>query len=140
MAHPKWHALPTFVLVGIYVLLVAPFALLSREVFIAILTIGLGIFMDADHVSVRRIKKILRGEKGPVPGWVNYMHTWQAFLGVVLLCAILGNFLPLSSFAIHIAIDGGDRSNVKYHGAAPLPEFLHRFYPERLKYQTKLMI
>jgi hypothetical protein len=38
-------------------------------------------------------------------------------------------------------IDGGDRSNTeKYPGVAPLPEFLHRFYPQWAKYETKLLV
>jgi len=37
----------------------------------------LGVFMDFfDHFSVRRLKKLLQGEKEPIANWTNWMHTF----------------------------------------------------------------
>lgn len=140
MASPKVHLLPTAVLASIYFFAVAPLFFYSRQNLIIILIIGLGFLMDVDHLSAQRIQKILRGEKGPVPGHVNLMHTWIALFFVIVGCYAIENYLPLVSYGIHILIDAGDRGNLQYHGSSPLPEFLHGFIPECLKYETGLII
>ncbi len=141
MAGPKVHAVPTLILTALAAIFCTPLALLSENSLILILVLFLGLFMDlVDHLSIRRIKKILCGEKEPVPGWVNWMHTWWACLGVLCVSTLLGSVLPFLSYAIHVVIDGGDRSNLKYSGSAPLPEFLHQFYPAWAKYETGLII
>lgn len=142
MASPKVHFWPTLILSGVYFFvfcMIPLFTLGNREILITFLIFGFGFLIDIDHLSLRRIKKILRGEKGPVSGWVNWMHTGWALVGVILVCYVLENYLPLVSYAIHILIDAGDRGNLKYR-SSPLPEYLHRFFPEWLKYETGLII
>ncbi len=139
MAHPKVHAIPTFLLALLYVLVVGPLALMGRDVVIVILILFFGVLMDADHLSVRRIKKILSGQKGPVEGWINWMHTWQALAGVIIIAIIVGNILPLLSYVFHILIDGGDIDH-RICLASPLPKSIHPFYPKCLTYRTGLII
>jgi hypothetical protein len=140
MAAPQWHAIPTAVIAAATAVVYPPTTL--PNLFVLGAVVGLGFFVDGDHLSIRRIKRILRGERGPVPGWVNWAHTWW-FLGALTASSVhFGNYLPLASYAIHMLIDGGDRSNAeeKYSGTAPLPEFLHRFCPRWAKYETKLLV
>lgn len=128
-----------------------------------------GFLLDVDHVSMRRMRKLMGLEgakvKGwrewigifylfgrrvvfslcekqttkdlvrePVVGWVNWMHTWWAFSGVAIFSVIIGSGLPLISYGAHVLIDGGNSDYLGHPGAAPVPEFLHRFYPSCLKY------
>lgn len=139
MAAPKWHALAT---TPIAIVSTVAYPLTTPENIIVLAgVVGLGIFTDGDHLSIRRVKKILRKEKGPVPGWINWGHTWLFCVAVVLVSIFVWSILPFVSYTVHMLIDGGDRSNVeKYPGVAPLPEFLHRFYPEWAKYETGLII
>ncbi len=139
MAHPKVHAVPTLVLALVYMLVVGPLALMGRDVIIVMLVLFFGIFMDGDHLSIRRIKRILSGQKGPVPGWINWMHTWEALVGVVIVAIIVGNILPLLSYVAHILIDGGDCDN-PVPSPSPLPSFIHPVYPRWLTYHTGLII
>jgi len=140
MAHPKVHAVPTGMLAIISLVVYTPLALLSHNTLILALVLFFGIFMDGDHLSIRRIKKILRAEKGPVEGWVNWIHTWHALAGVIVASFLISSWLPFLSYASHILIDGANRSNLSYPKAAPLPTFIHRFYPQWLKYETGLII
>jgi len=141
MAAPQWHAIPTLVLVSLYILVITPLALTSKDTASLILAVIFGILIDADHLSIRRIKKILRGEKGPVPGWINWGHTWWFLVAFVGTSFITGIWLPFVSYAIHMLIDGGDRFPREMRwGGSPLPESLHRFYPEWLTYETKINI
>ncbi len=141
MAFPQWHAIPTAIIVIISVICCAPFAFLSGNTLILSLVLFFGVFMDfVDHLSVRRIKKILRGEKGPIPEWTNWMHTWQALAGVIIVVIIVGNVLPLISYVIHILIDGGDNNYEFFPHVAPLPTVIHPFYPKWLTYKTPIII
>lgn len=140
MAHPKVHVIFTFALALLYLLVVGLFVLAGKDVVIVILVVLFGVLIDADHLSIRRIKKILSGRKGPIEGWINWMHTWQVLAGIIIMTIMFGNILPLISYVVHILIDGGDISNAKCHGVAPLPEWLHQFYPSWLTYHTPLFI
>lgn len=141
MAHPKWHTLPTLVLAGLCLFATMPLVLMSMEAVVAGLVIFLGVFIDIDHVSVRRIKKILRKDKGPVSGWVNWAHTWQFALAVALISVFVWSALPFVSYAVHMLVDGGNRSGVTLSkGNSPLSDFLHRFYPRWLTYETGFII
>ncbi len=140
MAHPKWHAIPTTILTIISICCYMPLAILSDNTLVLLLVMGFGVFMDfIDHLSVRRIKKILSGQKGPVEGWINWMHTWQALAGVIIIAIIVGNILPLLSYVFHILIDGGDIDH-RIYSVSPLPKSIHRFYPKCLTYRTGLII
>ncbi len=139
MAHPKVHAIPTFALALLYLLVIGPFALIGKDIVVVALVVLFGVFMDADHLSIRRIKKILIGQKGPVEGWINWMHTWQALAGVIIIAIIVGNILPLLSYVFHILIDGGDIDH-RIYSVSPLPKSIHRFYPQCLTYRTGLII
>jgi hypothetical protein len=132
LALPKWHAIPT-VVIGVTSVVAYPLST-PRNSLILIAVIGLGVFVDGDHLSIRRIKRILRGEKGPVPGWINYMHTWGALMGLVVLSFLIGNWLPFLSYTVHMLMDGANRDNVE-ESVSPLPKSLHRFYPEWCKYE-----
>lgn len=145
MAHPKWHFWPTLILCGVSAVVYTPMVLYSHNTFSIIGVWLFGFFMDLDHLSIRRIKKIYgvirfkrKEAKGPVEGWVNWMHTWYSPVIVIIYSTIIWNFMPLASYVIHILIDGGNRDNF-YH-TSPLPEYLHRFYPRRWTYSTGLII
>jgi len=140
MAGPKVHAVPTGIIAIIALIIYTPLALLSSSTAILLLVLFLGVFMDIDHLSIRRIKKIRRGEKGPVEGWVDWMHTWQALVGIIILSVIIFNILPIASYLVHILIDSGNRSNIKYPDKTPLPGFIHQFYPRWMTYETKFVI
>lgn len=137
MAAPKWHAIPTAVFATASAIAYQPTS--PKNLFILVAVVGLGFFVDGDHLSIRRVKRILRGEKGPVPGWTNWMHTWWFLAVVVVGSLLLGNWLPLISFAVHMLIDGGNRTEIG-RGGSPLPESLHRFYPRWMTYETGLII
>lgn len=141
MAAPKWHVLTTAPIAVVSA--VAYPATTPENIIILAGIIGLGIFVDGDHLSIRRVKKILRGEKGPVPGWTNWAHTWWFAAMLVVGSFFLGNWLPFISYAVHMLIDGGNKTmlepNIKW-GNSPLPEFLHQFYPRWLTYETGLII
>jgi hypothetical protein len=138
MAAPQWHAVPTAV-IAIASAVAYPSTTLENIIVLAGV-VGLGILVDVDHLSIRRVKKILRGEKGPVPGWTNWGHTWWFATVVAVGSFLLGNWLAFLSYAAHMLMDGGNRDVKKHPGAAPLPEFIHRFCPERWKYETGLII
>lgn len=135
MAHPKVHVISTHTLALVYLLGVGPLALRcnGQDVMVVALVVLFGILIDADHLSIRKIKKILRGEKGPIPGWVNWMHTWQALVGVIIIVMIIGNVLPFIAYIMHILIDGADRANLTYPNS-PLPTLIYRFYPRWMTY------
>lgn len=148
MAHPKWHMIPTLVISGTEVAINPPTSILSEGSFILAGVVILGFFVDGDHLSIRRIKKILQGkEKGPVVDWVNYMHTWPtaiafAVASLILTVALPAGWLwcfPLLSYAFHMVIDGGDKSNLDIPNS-PLPKSIHRFYPRWMTYETGLII
>ena len=116
-----------------------PIILLSHETIVILLILGLGFFVDGDHLSIRRIKKVLRKEKGPMPDWINWAHTWWFCGTLVVGSFFLGNWLPFLSYAVHMLIDGGNRSDIG-RGYSPMPESLTRFYPKWATYETGLII
>ncbi len=140
MARSRCHAIPTGIIFILVVLICPPLAIFSENALIAAAVIFFGFFVDLDHLSIKRIRKILRGGKGPIENWVNWMHTVWALIVVVGISALLINYWPLVSYGIHILIDAGDRGHLEYPGLSPLPGFLHQFYPEFLKYETGLII
>ncbi len=98
-----------------------------------------GVMLDVDHISFRQIVDLLVRKKerlllgAPAPGWINWLHTWQALLVVVCLSVIMANFLLLLSFGFHILLDGANKCNLIYR-TSPLATTIHPFYPEWLKY------
>ena len=177
----------------VHVVATAPLAIWSAVVyplnsvfgicnFVAVLFCG--ILFDIDHVSMRRIRRIMDIEgvevkgwkewikifylfglkiissllkkqktkkqgKGPIAGWINYFHTWQkavwivvAWLGMIMVAAAwdsLTAYLPILSYWIHIIVDADGRGNRTYDNS-PLPKFLHRFFPEWLTYEEKILL
>jgi hypothetical protein len=99
----------------------------------------LGVFMDYfDHLSRKRIKKLLRGDIEPLPAkeHINSMHTWWALASVCAFSIWTWNLFPFIAYAFHIAIDSRDRGVVKVQNE-PLPLFFHQFWPEKWKSEIK---
>lgn len=139
MAAPQWHAIPTALIATASAMTYPPTT--PENIIILSGVVGLGIFVDVDHVSVRGVRRILKGVKGPLPGWVNWMHTWWALVAVVVGSFTFGNWLPFLSYAVHMLIDGGNRSDVALNpGTSPLPQTIHCFYPHWATYETGQII
>lgn len=136
MAKPRWHIFPTLIILLIYAIFYLPLIIAGKSILISLLIIIFGIFIDIDHLDPRCIKQILHGNFYPKQGWINYMHTWQALICIGILCFLLSNYLPLISYIIHIAIDGGNRA-CRDHPNSPLQVFLHRLYPQWLTYDFR---
>lgn len=131
-----------------------------------------GILLDGDHISPKRIKRVMgvedeakkirvkewpnlfvrffiksvkavlgsgkkEGGKGPVPGWINYLHTWQAATVILVFSFLFWTFLPAGAYAVHIAVDAASQGQERFNGE-PLPRLLHRFIPRWLVYKDKL--
>jgi hypothetical protein len=138
MANPRWHAAPTAVLTVVSLVVYPVSSIISKNLFIAIMVILLGFLVDIDHLPFNKLKQFLMGGKWLDPNHVNIMHTWYALAGVIIFSAIIGNCLPLLSYAVHILIDGGSRTSMRYPKCSPLPRYLYRFYPRWLTYETGL--
>ncbi len=138
--HAFWHIFATAIIAGLACIRMgAPKDLIGGISFIFGLIILFGLCIDVDHLSFKRIKKILKGEKKPVPGWINRLHTWQALAAICIFAILIWNPFPLLSYLGHILIDAGDQSNSIYK-TSPLPRFLHYFYPKCLTYKADLII
>lgn len=137
MAYPKWHIVPTAVIGGAYWFFHRPLKAWSRDTLVLLLIVGFGVLLDVDHLSIRRVKKLLRRDRSPIEGWVNWLHTWYALVGIVVVSAIIGNLLPLLSYSVHILIDGADRGNPIERNSL-LPAAIHRFYPEWMTYDSEI--
>ncbi len=141
MASPIFHLIPTGILISIYFLCAVPFMLISKNTLILLLILAFSLLIDIDHLSIRRIKKLLRGERKPIQGWVNWAHTWYFLAGVVMVTFALvvfdefsvENFLPFISYALHILIDAGNEKN-KLYPNSPLPVKLKPIIPKFLRY------
>lgn len=136
MAHPQWHVLPTAVVGGFSCVFYRPLKIWGKNTLVILLVIGFGLLTDIDHLCLRRVKKLLRGDISPVEGWINHMHTWYALVGVVVISVIIGNLLPLASYALHVLVDGANRANLEYLDS-PLPRAIHGFYPRWLTYDSE---
>lgn len=134
MAKPKWHVLATTPIAVVAAVKHLPQDIISRESAILISAVLLGVFIDVDHLSIRRIKRIIAGQKGPVADWINWLHTWQAMLVIAIFSLVLQTFLPFMSYLIHILIDGANRDNLLFNNS-PLPRRTHPFYPRQLTYR-----
>lgn len=147
MAAPKWHLGPTLILSIMSVTIYSPLSLASRNTMIIASIFVFGVLVDyIDHLSIRRLKKLYKviflkqkEARGPVEGWVNWMHTVWALIGVVGFSILIHSSLPLISYVIHILIDGGNRDNILYPNS-PLPAWLHKFYPRCLTYSAGLIV
>jgi len=147
VARPKWHIPPTMVLIAISIVCYTPLALVNENALVLFSVLVFGVIMDyIDHLSIRRLKKLYKvlvlkqkEAKGPVEGWVNWMHTSWALAGVIVFSIYIWNTLPLISYIVHILIDGGNQDNVLYPNS-PLPAWLHKFYPHRWTYSAGLII
>lgn len=137
MASPKWHTIATLPLVIITLCLDLPLILTSKSLLVLILVILFGIGLDIDHLSIRRIKKLLRGEKEPLSNWVNYLHTWYGLLLITLFSLIVIKLLiPLIAYLLHILIDSSNENN-KFFDDSPLSSFLYRKIVCHLKWWPK---
>jgi hypothetical protein len=132
MAKPQWHLVPAGVCAGLAYWVGSGWQGAVAASFT-------GLFLDGDHMSPLRIKSILRERKmdKEYRGWIDYFHTWYGALILLGICVIFGWWFALASYVIHMLIDGGNSENLVSH-EAPLPEFLFRFYPTRLTYQSGL--
>jgi len=128
LASPKCHAVSTGALVVGYSAIAG-----IPETWTMLFILFFGVFVDIDHLSVLRIKKLLKKDKTVVEGWVNYMHTWQGLLVLSIFCFFTGLLLPWLAYIIHMLVDGANRNNMRFQ-TSPLPKKIHRFYPEWLKY------
>lgn len=111
-------------------------------------TIGLGILLDGDHLSPRRIYRLAKGDRRPVSGWTNYFHTWWWFTLIIILTAewiFIGGgifvrgfsavkLLPIFSYILHQLIDAANRNTIN----SPLPISLAKYIPDGWRYETKL--
>jgi len=136
MASPKWHAVPTTALTVISLVAYPVSSIINKNLFITIAIILLGFFVDADHIPFGKLKQLIKERKWLDSNHINIMHTWYALAGIIILSVIFGNCLPLLSYAVHILIDGGSRTSMRYPKCSPLPRSLHRFYPRWLTYET----
>lgn len=79
-----------------------------------------------------------KGEKGQIPDWTNYLHTWQAALiitvsGVCITVWSCPFYFPVLAYWWHIIIDSAYKGRLTIvHN--PLPAYLNRFVPEKWKY------
>lgn len=135
MASLKWHIAPT-TLVAIISMVCAPITVLfSKNMFVLLAVIGMGIFVDLDHRIIRR-----RADGGfyisgaPIEGCTNWLHTWQMMIGIIILSILLMNPLPLISFVVHILIDGANRANIRWPKWSPLPMWINKFFPRWMTY------
>ncbi|OGZ41129.1 MAG: hypothetical protein A3B04_01405 [Candidatus Portnoybacteria bacterium RIFCSPLOWO2_02_FULL_39_11] len=136
--HTLGHVLLTAILV--FISLIAYQPMISRQNFISLSgIIFFGALLDIDHISFQQIADLLNRKKerlllgAPVSGWRNWLHTWQAFIGIVCFSVLAWNLLPLLSFIFHIMFDGANKCNLVYRTSL-LPTAIHPFYPEWLKY------
>lgn len=107
-----------------------------------------GVLVDVDHLPFGRLWKAYQyGKMWKVWrvwrkfGWfdenhLDFFHTWWGLAGVVGFSLVIGAWMPMIAFGVHMLIDGGSRDQLTYSKCAPLPRSLHRFYPEWLKYNT----
>jgi hypothetical protein len=125
-----WHGVVTLALLAVSWIIYPPEAFISMNTFVLICIVSFSQFDDLDHISGwEYLKEYFKGHlKGDLIGlkvesadkWTNWMHTWQAVLGVALLSLWIGNYLPIVSQIIHIFMDGFNRANLKYPNS-PLP-------------------
>lgn len=131
MAKPQWHVVPTAICAGL------AYSVGDGWEEVAAVSFS-GFFLDFDHLSFRRIKNLFEGRwKEYIPGWIDYFHTWQAAVVIIALCAVMGWWYAVASYALHILTDGANSENFISH-EAPLPEWLFRFYPAWLTYRSGL--
>lgn len=144
MANPKWHIVHSFSLFIVYLCFFLPFAAIwGRGIKDLLLVFGFGVLIDIDHLSrcffrdlsLFKIKNLITGkikdlDLQPI-GWVNYLHAWQAMVGVAVFSLIIRTWLPLASYLIHIVVDSANRANPEYQ-TSPLPIAIHRFFPRWL--------
>lgn len=104
-----------------------------------------GVLIDADHLPFGRLWKAYRSGclfmVWKKFGWfdenhLDFLHTWWALAGATIFSLIIGAWVPIIAFGVHMLVDGGSRDQLVYPKCAPLPRALHRFYPEWLKYNT----
>lgn len=147
MAGLRVHIISTGILTGLYLLICTVLtALLPQSDIWQLLGIfGLGILIDFDHISIRRIKKLLKGDRTPFKGWTNWAHTVEfAFLviaGTIIDNFFLGQpsidkFLPAAAYFLHILIDAGNTEVIN----SPLPSSLSFLVPSWLKYKSHSFI
>ena len=137
MAGPKTHAGPTVVLMAASAFVCTPMALVSKNSLVLFLVLFFGVLFDfVDHFSVRRIRKLAKGDVEPVENWICWMHTWWAALGVLAISLAVWNVLPFLSYAVHILIDAA-RKEIEEYKDGPLPASLSRFIPPWLRYSVK---
>lgn len=171
MALPKTHAGFTLPII-VWSVVRYPLDTLYGVVNLAAI-IFFGILLDGDHISPKRIKRVMgvedgkrefmstkewlglfirffiksakvvlgngkkEGGKGPVPGWINYLHTWQAAVVILVLSFLFWNFLPAGAYAVHIAVDAASQGQEKYF-SEPLPRVLHKLLPRWLTYKDHI--
>lgn len=104
MAGPKVHGIATLPIIVLSWIIYTPVIILSKNTFILCLVLFLGFGMDfVDHLSIRRIKKILRGEKGPIKGWINGCTQCAADGTDYILARVAGGkFAYLRKFTLFI--------------------------------------
>jgi len=140
VAKPNVHFGITALLIVVYGMMAPISIFLGYKWFITWLsTLFAGVLIDVDHLSPARVKKILKGGHGPIPGHLNYFHGWSALVGVILVCVNFKAYLPLTAYILHIFIDAGNRDNENSGpmGIAPVPDFLYKHWPDWLKYGRK---
>lgn len=132
MALPQTHAVATAP-IAVVSLWLYPLKT-SEDVAIFVGVIFFGIFLDADHLSVRRIKRIIDGDWTPLEDYINFLHTWQALVIAAVVSVVVSHYLPLISYLAHLLLDGANEYNQVCKNA-PFLTWLHKFYPGCLKYK-----
>ncbi|MBI4709097.1 MAG: hypothetical protein HY764_02775 [Candidatus Portnoybacteria bacterium] len=133
MAGPLIHAAATLPIAVYSWRFHKPITFFSKNTLILFSVIFCGFLMDfADHLTLQRAGKILSGDIENMALAEYRMHTPYALGAVVVTSLILKNPLPLLSYATHIIIDSGRKTQV----GESLPAFLNQFWPEKLKYRA----
>lgn len=137
MAGPAVHIVTTLP-IAVWAWLAYPLAgPINENILIQIFIWILGIFPDVDHLSAARIRKLLGGDVAPVEGHLDWFHTIPAMVVIFFTSLVFFNFLPLFAFALHMIIDGGEKTLLVYRGEKPLPRMIFNFYPEWAKYTSR---
>lgn len=135
MAKPKYHIAATTLIFVAVLILNTPKT--PQSAGITFFVLGLfGVLADVDHIySVDWIKNFVRRKKViPPKGWKNKFHTFKTLIAVAAGSFVVGNYLPILSYGIHMIIDGANRAydDPRFAEGSYLPWAIHKFYPRWL--------
>ena len=132
MAKPSYHLIATTILFIAILILNKPEDITG--IFTTLFHLGIfGVLVDTDHIySLDWIKNFIRHKKVIMPkGWKNKFHTFKAAALVTIVSLLIGSYLPMLAYGIHMIIDG---ANAAYDDSwenegSYLPWGIHKFYP-----------